>query len=256
MFNLPAPLANSFGTLGNYWFLRLAHASARGKRRIEGPEAAEHLASSLGPGVEQCRTGGSDAHEEVERRRHVLGRTVGHQPHTLIPPHPKRPTRADPTTGPSQYPPSVAQRARSGGWSTKIRLYREGLATQPWHKTPSTLQALQHLSQQRGTAPARPSGADALAQGPPGALLAPTTVVWGARDVALDGRIALDGVRDYLCAGGQVVLLARCGHWVPCDGAGVGVLEEAVRWAAEGGEAGALGERVERFAGVQVWVER
>lgn len=110
VFNLPSPVASSFGSLGDYWFLRVCHAIAAGKKHpLESTQAAEALASSLGPSIEQAFG--------LEK----MG-----------------------------YPDSVRRRAPNGGWAEKIRLYREGLATKPWEKGLDTLWALSQLEQERG----------------------------------------------------------------------------------------------------------
>jgi len=229
VFNLPVRLANLPGTLANYMFLRICHAIAAGRKHpLESTQAAEALASSLGPGVAQI--------EEAKKR-----------------------SKSD--TNALSYPESVAARAHDGGWSHKIRLYRDGLATGKWEKSIDTLVALQSLSQQNERQRRRSSSnAGLFDNGLKDVFQAPVTIIWGARDVAISRPICIDGVGDYFARGSQMVVVERAGHWCPQEKGGREVFEEVVAWAVGGergwkGLKGVLGEKFPD-EGVKVVVER
>lgn len=191
VFNCLGPIAVYGGTFGDYLFLRMAHDYAAGANiSPDSSEASEALASSLGPGIEQCI---SD----------------------------------------SGYAEAVRRRAIQGPWAEQIRIYREGLATQRWEKSLQTLVSLQNI-EGSGARRRSSSGTSLFDTGPEGALLAPTTVVWGTMDPVLDVRIALAGIRDYFCKKSQVVMLPECGHWLPLNQTGHDVLEAVILWAING----------------------
>ena len=109
VFNLPLPLASLAGSMGNFWFLRDCHYLVHGKDHpLESKDAAEAMASSLGPGLEECKT-----------------RTLNGE----------------------AYPTSIAQRAKSGGWVEKIAYYRNGVFAKRWRKSDDTLKDLNHVAQ-------------------------------------------------------------------------------------------------------------
>ncbi|KAI9812143.1 MAG: hypothetical protein M1827_004809 [Pycnora praestabilis] len=254
LFLLPAPLSTTFGTLGNYWFLRFTHRLAsRSRTPLDTATAATAMASSLGPGVAECSTGTSIREES--------------------------------------YPLSVRQRAERGGpWADQISYYRDGAATQPWTKSLETVATLHDLDGSPATAAVaggvvqpqgrRSSGGLALfPSGPQGAVRAPTTVVWGQEDRALDMRICLEGMGEFLLArgddgggggggshgksqggsqgGSQVLVLPSVGHWVPVEEKGKAVLKEIMGWTVDG-EREKLSERLGRVypGAVRVLVEQ
>lgn len=201
VFNLPLPLVAWAGSMGNVWFLRVCHQVAAGNEYpFERKDAAEAMASSQGPGLAQLST--STASNET-------------------------------------YPESVRRRASSGGFTEKIRYYRDGLYFQPWVKSLETLSSLYTIGPNHRSS----SGAGLFEGEPAGSLKARTTVVWGLRDQAIDHRIGLQGVGDYLPKGSQVITLPRTGHWTPNRGVGREALEKVVEWAAHG-EQGNLGRMV------------
>lgn len=67
-----------------------------------------------------------------------------------------------------------------------------------------------------------------------GALKAPTTVIWGNEDQALDARIMVDGIDQYMGTGSQVVVLESVGHWVPAEEAGGKAVVKVVEAVLEG----------------------
>ena len=201
VFNLPLPLVSLAGSMGNYWFLRTCHQIAAGKDHpFDSKQAAEAMASSHGPSVHECRSM---------------------------------------TAAQESYPASVRQRSASGGFTEKIRYYREGLFSDAWVKTLETLAALYEIDGGRRTS----SGAGLFDDEPKGSLKAKTTVVWGLLDGAIDQRMALEGIGEYLPRGSQVVVLPRTGHWTPNPGVGREALERVIEWAA-GGEKGDLRQMV------------
>lgn len=108
IFNLPKPLPHVFGNLGNMWFIRYAHFLASGGMNApDGPEAAIHMASSLGPSASCCSSS-----------------TVN---------------------GSQGYGLTVMERAPHGAWANSIRYYSEGLTTQRWEKSLETMAALHNL---------------------------------------------------------------------------------------------------------------
>lgn len=48
-------------------------------------------------------------------------------------------------------------------------------------------------------------------------LHAPTTVIWGEKDVALGRQLCLGGLDALLPKGSEVILLPRSGHWTPLE---------------------------------------
>lgn len=204
VFNLPFPLPRLFLAAGDTWFMRVAHAHARAR---SAEAAALHAAGSFGPGRGAARSvgvGGVDGEEEGGG-------------------------------GQVRYPAAVAQRAgdRAGAMAESVRLYSDGLATGPWRQSASTRDALAALS------PAGKSPSSATQPLPPSALGAPTTLLWGADDPALDSRITLAAIGPYLAGapGSAVLLLPGLGHWTPVEGCGPRVLGGVVGWAI-GGERG------------------
>ena len=197
VFNLPLDLASFAGSMGNFWFLRHCNEIALSKGHpFESTAAAEAMASSLGPGLDECQTKTPDG---------------------------------------QSYPKSVTQNATSGGFLNKIRYYREGMFAGQWQKSLETLADL-HSIGLNGTTRRSSSGAGLIEDGPKGALSAPVTIVWGQKDLMLDQRIALDGIADYFARKSQVVMLPRSGHWTSVEQESQKAFERVVEWAAGGKE--------------------
>jgi hypothetical protein len=55
----------------------------------------------------------------------------------------------------------------------------------------------------------------------------------GQHDPAFDQRLALNGVKDFLVPGSQVVLV-KGGHWLPLEETGRRIIEKTVLWALDG----------------------
>jgi len=198
VFYLPMPLANLVGGLGNYWFMRYINAVSTHpdpNLPLEGVHGAEALASSVGPSEDECNPTGFSG---------------------------------------LAYPASVRQRAATGGWSEKIRVYRDGLAFAPWDKSLQTLWDLNQIGQ--GMRRRKSSSTAGLFDvGPAGSLRAPTTVIWGKGDIAIENSLAIEGMDDFFSSRpSQVIVLSRVGHWAPLEKQGMPVFEEVIEWAAQG----------------------
>ena len=127
--------------------------------------------------------------------------------------------------------------------------YRHRASTSPWNKSAQTVASLHSITPGAGRAS---SGAGLFNEGPPGALKASTTVFWGQNDLALDRRICLDGMSDFLVQGSQIVLLPRTGHWTPVETESRAALLKAVEWTVQG-EKGDIGDALQTsYPGVQV----
>ncbi|KAK0255091.1 hypothetical protein LTR12_004073 [Friedmanniomyces endolithicus] len=137
------------------------------------------------------------------------------------------------------YSPSVVNRAQSsppGDWLQRIRLYREGLASDKWNLAP--------ILQQYRPAPDMDEET----------FKCPVTAVFGLQDVAINPRLALDGIERYFPRSAQVttgggghekhvtstasgagashiVRLKDCGHWSLLEEpVGSGVVEKILLW--------------------------
>lgn len=120
-----------------------------------------------------------------------------------------------------------------GDWDERVRLYSEGLALGKWHPTFPGYQA--------------PLWKSASEQVPrKGQFSYPMHVMFGMQDVALDPRIVLNGLEDWMLdaehgmrkpqAGSEVGVevhtvgrssitkVWRCGHWVTVDAQGARIL--------------------------------
>jgi pimeloyl-ACP methyl ester carboxylesterase len=194
-FQLPMPLVNYLGTGGNRAWLRGIHANAHGNRETyTGEEAAEAMASTLGPSVEEYNTETSD---------HLT------------------------------YSPSVLKDGGLGNWAHSISYYRHNTATARWSKSIETIASLHAIS--RGNEIRRTgSRAGVFDEGPKGSLKAESTFVWGLNDIALDRRICLEGIDDYLTHRSQVVTLPHSGHFTPVESESRKILEEVIMWASRG----------------------
>lgn len=206
IFQLPKPLPAIYGRLGNFWFLHKAHCHASSKQPspLSTSESASAFASSLGPNIADCNTQTADG---------------------------------------STYGISVRTRAQrvDGGFPEKIRLYREGLLTLPWSKSLQILAFLHNLKTLSGDSLSKRRkstsgfGGGLFEDGLAGVLKAPCTVIWGAKDVALEQRICLDGMASYLgVKRSQVILLPKGGHWVLTEPDGRRVMRTCLMWSLEG----------------------
>lgn len=192
---LPLPLVRYLGSGGNYSFLKGAHKIAHG----EGGDytvldAAESMASTLGPSAEECKTENSD-HE--------------------------------------RYPESVIKQRSSGNFVNMASYYRHGTAVTPWSKSVETIATLHSLgrgSELRRSS----SRAGVFDDGPKGSLKANATIIWASKDTALERQLCLDGIGDYLVHNSQVITLPRSGHCTPIEQESRVALQKVIEWAVGG----------------------
>ncbi|KAK0920161.1 hypothetical protein LTR91_001022 [Friedmanniomyces endolithicus] len=136
------------------------------------------------------------------------------------------------------YSSSVRSRASTsppGDWLQRIRLYREGLASDKWNLAPT-------LQQYR---PAPEMDEETFK--------CPVTAIFGLQDVAIEPRVALNGIERYFlrsakdytghgsqerqptfttagAGGSHIVRLKDCGHWSLLEELGSGVVEKTLLW--------------------------
>ncbi|EKV07507.1 Alpha/beta hydrolase, putative [Penicillium digitatum] len=150
------------------------------------------------------------------------------------------------------YPASLGERA----FAHVIHMaayYRDRAAVAHWVKSIETVASLHSIASEKRMAS---SGAGLFDEGPPGALKASTTIFWGKDDIALDQRICLDGMGDYLVQGSQVVLLPRTGHWTPVERESGAALIKTIEWAAQGEEGDIVTAIGESYPGVHITFSR
>jgi pimeloyl-ACP methyl ester carboxylesterase len=133
--------------------------------------------------------------------------------------------------------------------------YRDHASVARWEKSIETIASLHSIS--GGTKLRRSSsGAGLFDEGPAGAFQASSTIFWGQQDIALDQRICLDGMADFLVNDSQIVLLPRTGHWTPVEPESRAALIKAVEWAAHG-EQGDVGAVIQKsYPGAKVTARR
>lgn len=194
-FRMPLPMVSYLGTGGNRAWLRGVHANAHGKAETYTSEdAAEAMASTLGPSVDEYKTETSD---------HLT------------------------------YSESVRKDGGMGNWMHSTSYYRDDTATAPWSKSLDTIASLHAIN--RGNDIRRTgSRAGLFDEGPKGSLKAESTFVWGEQDVALDRRICLEGIDEYLTHQSHVVTVPQAGHFTPVETEGRRVLEKVIIWASQG----------------------
>ncbi|OJJ47649.1 hypothetical protein ASPZODRAFT_151119 [Penicilliopsis zonata CBS 506.65] len=193
-FHLPMPLVRYLGVGGNYSLLRGSHKLSYGGRDITIQEAAESMAGTLGPSVEEAKTE---------------------------------------TAGGETYPDSVRKERALANFEHMTRYYREGAAIGRWRKSLETITGLHAIGdghEMRRTS----SGAGVFDDGPEGVLKANTTILWGRHDKFLEPQLCLDGIADYLVPGSHLVLLPRSGHFTPIERESQVALAKAVEWAVKG----------------------
>jgi pimeloyl-ACP methyl ester carboxylesterase len=204
VFNLPIPMANVVGNVGDFWWFRYLNAVSTHpdpSKPLTGAHGAEMLASSVGPSLRECSTAVNSSE--------------------------------------LAYSDSVRRRARMGGYTEKIGLYRHGLGFLPWKKSLETLWELNQLQQRAGRRRSS-SSATLFDTSPEGSIKAPVTVIWGKRDIAIENAIALEGFRDYFAVkNSQLIMVSRCGHWSPLEKQGFPIFEEVIEWTITG-EQGSL----------------
>lgn len=253
-FYLPWPLPSILGYVGDFWMFRLLNAFGENNKPTEplsGVKGFEALAGSIGPGFDELRS-------ELSPDGHSVD--------------PLDPDEA------LKYPLSVKSRVHSGGWFEKLKLYRDGLAMDPWNKSLERAWDLNQIEQvhnsitslRSSTNSYGPSSTQTQTQrrrssptfrkvgvfdsGPPGSLAAATTVIWGAKDIALNTTLSTEGMADYFgIRDSHLVLLPSVGHWTQLGKTGQTIWETVIVWAVEG-ENGSLGDTLAEYPTAEILV--
>ncbi|KAA8644685.1 hypothetical protein EYZ11_013000 [Aspergillus tanneri] len=192
--NLPMSFVRYLGTGGNFSFLKIVHKDSYGKREFTPRDAAECMASTLGPSFEELKTQ---------------------------------------TPNGQKYPDSVSKERTLSNFQHMASYYRDGLAVERWHKSVETITDLHNIQSEKELRRAS-SGAGLFDDGPKGVMKACSTTVWGKADIALDPQLCLAGISDYLVQNSQVVELPRSGHFTPLEEESFVALEKTVEWAVRG----------------------
>lgn len=191
---LPVPLVEFFLTGGNHSLMKAVHKGSHGNAEFSPRDAAESMASSMGPSQAESKTK---------------------------------------TPNGDSYPSTIKYSREFANVMNMAGYYRDGAATGRWHKSLETITGLHGIAgghDLRRTS----SGSGLFDEEAPGVLKASSTVFWGKLDIALDPMICLDGMADYLVSGSQVVLLPRSGHFTPIEVESRAALRTAVQWAVQG----------------------
>ena len=206
-FHLPISMVSLLGSSGDYAMFRFLNAvtvTPKPTAPLPGAHGAELLASSVGPSELECEPA---IVEDASTLSFVE----------------------------MKYSESVRQRSKDGGFVEKIGLYRDGCFGQPWEKSLENLWDLQQI--RKGSQPRRRSSSSGgiFDTGPEGMIKAPTTVIWGNDDVAIENSIGIEGFGDYFGArGSHLILINKCGHWSPIEKQGVPIFMEVIDWALQG----------------------
>lgn len=191
---MPLTFVRYLGTGGNRAFLRMVHKHAYGSDSFTDLDAAESMASTLGPSRDECKTKTATGEE---------------------------------------YPTSINVERSVSNFHHMAGYYRDGAASKRWQKSVETVANLHTISQGNELRRAS-SGAGMFDEGPTGVLKAYSTILWGRNDLALHPQLCLDGISDYLVSRSQVIELPRSGHFTPIERESRVALEKAVEWAAKG----------------------
>lgn len=191
---LPIWFVRYLGSGGNHSFLKGVHKRANGNGEYSLRDAAESMASTLGPSAEECKT-----------------KTASNE----------------------GYPTSVTQDRVLGNFEHMASYYRHGTAVGRWHQSIETVASL-HSINRGSELLRMSSGAGLFDDGPEGVLKANATIIWGQKDIALEPHLCLDGIADYLVYNSQVIMLPRSGHFTPIERESRAALEKAVEWAVKG----------------------
>jgi pimeloyl-ACP methyl ester carboxylesterase len=193
-FQLPPLLIACIGSGANQATLKHIHKMSYGSQNYTPTDAAECMASTLGSSIHEGKTQTAD------------GQT---------------------------YAESAVTRPAISKFVEMCSYYRDGTATALWKKSTETITSLYGIAEDNG-ARCIDSDARILDDGPPGALKASTTVVWGQKDHALTRELCLDGISDYLPQRSQVVELPDSAHWTPMEQEGRVALVKVTEWAVNG----------------------
>lgn len=194
---LPFPFVRFFLTGGNSSLLAGAHRKSFGQYKPTIEERSDAMSTTMGPSLAESKS------------RNESG---------------------------ENYPTEIDYNHEFPKILDMASYYRQGAAAATWHKSLETITSLHSIAGEnelRRTS----SGAGIFDEGLPGAFKAPVTVIWGQNDLALDRRICLDGIADYMVKNSQVIMLPHSGHWTPIEKESRAAMEAAIQWAL-GGEKG------------------
>lgn len=194
---LPPPLVRYFLTGGNSALMVSIHRGSYGSYKPNLQDKADAMSNTMGPSLAESKLQNANG---------------------------------------DSYPTGVDYNREFSKIFDMARYYRDGAASARWHKSLETITALHGISgdnELRRTS----SGTGVFDEGVPGVLKAPSTIIWGQKDIALDPHICLDGIGDYLVKDSQVVMLPHSGHFTPIEKESRAALEAAIQWAI-GGEKG------------------
>ncbi|KAL4881299.1 hypothetical protein BJY04DRAFT_207670 [Aspergillus karnatakaensis] len=194
IFQLPPILVDYLGKGGNQSFLKGIHKMSYGKQEFSIIDAADCMASSLGPTIEEGKTE---------------------------------------TANGEKYADSAISPRAISKFVEMCSYYRDGTAFSRWRKSVETIASLHGIAQETGIGRTS-SGAAIFDDGPAGALKASTTIVWGKKDRALNAELCLDGISDYLGPRSQVIELPAIRHWTPLEPGGRVALTKVIKWAIGG----------------------
>ncbi|PYH79988.1 alpha/beta fold family hydrolase [Aspergillus uvarum CBS 121591] len=191
---LPLSLVRYLGRGGNYSFLKLIHRASYGQQEFSPRDAAECMASTVGPSVAECQTQTAEG---------------------------------------DTYPAFMKEDRGQLTFQHMTAYYRDNTAFARWNKSIETIAHL-HGIEDANAAHRTSSGAGLFADGPKGSLKASATVIWGKADMALEPAVCLDGIADYLVRDSQVIVVPGLGHFTPLERQGQLALEKAIEWTVKG----------------------
>lgn len=128
------------------------------------------------------------------------------------------------------YSSSVKNRQSSGNFFNTTAYYRDGIFSGTWHKSLQTISALHSILPGE---PRRTSSGAGVFDEVSGTLQANATIIWGKNDHALVGKVALEGIADYLVHESQVIVLPRTGHFTPIEVESRAAIQKVVEWAID-----------------------
>ncbi|KAJ5183474.1 hypothetical protein N7492_001090 [Penicillium capsulatum] len=192
--NLPLPMVRFFLTGGNHSFMTTVHKMGAGEGPFTPLEAADSMASSMGPSSAESKTQTAEG---------------------------------------DTYPTTSTYDVDFGNILHSAHYYRVATGITHWRKSIETVTALHSIADGNVTRRTS-SGAGLFDEAAPGVLNASTTIFWGQRDPALDPGMCLDGIRDFLVRDSQVVMLPESAHWTPTEPASRKAILAAVQWSVNG----------------------
>ncbi|KAL3478726.1 hypothetical protein BJX99DRAFT_245299 [Aspergillus californicus] len=193
-FQLPASLVEYLGGGGNRFLLKACHSMSYGRQEFTSIDAAECMASSIGPSIHEGNTQ---------------------------------------TTDGERYAESAVRRRAYSNFFDMCSYYRDGAAFSRWDKSIETIASLHSIAQGTGLGSSG-IGAGISQDGPEGALKASATILWGKKDHALTPQLCLDGISDYMPQNSQVIELPNSAHFTPLERESRNALSKAIGWAVNG----------------------